>query len=403
MPVFVWEAHTRLGEPKGGEMEAATADVVKQRLRTQNLQVDKIKKKPMAINIRLPGSTGVTTRDLVIFVRQFATMIDAGLPLVQCLDILGSQNENPEFKKIILDVKGSVESGSTLADALRKHPKVFNRLFVNLVAAGEAGGVLDTILNRLAVYIEKNMKLVRQVKSAMTYPLMVVGASVIVTGVLLVYVIPIFQKMFTDFGGALPAPTQFVVNMSEFTRSNIVYILAVLGGAGVGGAYFLKTPVGREIFDRITLRMPIFGPLLQKIAVAKFSRTLSTMLASGVNILEALDIVASTAGNVVVEKGLIYVKQKISEGKNMAAPLAEMSVFPPMVVQMISVGESTGAMDAMLGKIADFYDDEVDTAVTTMMTMLEPLIMAFLAVVLGGLVVAMYLPVFSLAGAVGGG
>ena len=402
MPEFLWEAKTRVGEARTGEMTADNAEAVRQRLRAQNLQVSKVKKKPVEIVIRLPGQTGVGTRDLVIFSRQFATMIDAGLPLVQCLDILGSQNDNPDFKKVILDVKATVETGATLADSMRRHEKIFGRLFVNLVAAGEAGGVLDTIMNRLSGYLEKNMKLVKQVKSALTYPIMVVIAAFVVTSVLLIWVIPIFEEMFSDFGEALPLPTQIVVNLSDFTRTNAGYIFIGLGLI-VGSLWWVitKTEVGRETFDRVILKAPIFGPVLQKVAVAKFTRTLGTMLSSGVNILESLDIVASTAGNVVVEKGLQRVRQKISEGKNMAGPLGEIPVFPPMVVQMISVGESTGAMDAMLAKIADFYDDEVDAAIGTMMAMLEPLIMAGLAVVLGGLVIAMYLPVFSLAGAVG--
>ncbi len=403
MPTFTWEAKTRVGEAKRGEMEADNSDTVTQKLRAQNLQVTKVKKKPAEIVIRLPGSSGVTTKDLVVFTRQFATMIDAGLPIVQCLEILSTQAENPVFRKVLADVRASVESGATLAEALRRHPLVFNRLFTNMVAAGEAGGVLDTILNRLAAYIEKNMKLVKQVRSAMVYPSLVVMVAGSVTIVLLIWVIPIFQKMFSDFGSALPAPTQFVVDISEFTRANIVWLLLLLGGGIAGLLAFVRHPKGRQIFDTILLKAPVIGPLVQKVAVAKFTRTLGTMLSSGVPILEALEIVAGTAGNVVVEAGLKRVRAKISEGKTMAQPLSELSVFPPMVVQMISVGESSGAMEAMLNKIADFYDDEVDTAVGTMTSMLEPLIMAFLAVVLGGLVIAMYLPVFNMAGAVGGG
>jgi type IV pilus assembly protein PilC len=401
MATFVWDAKTRAGEIKRGEMDAANPDVVRERLRAQNLQAGTIKKKATALNIRMPWSARVTGKDLVVFTRQFATMIDAGLPLVQCLDILSSQGENPELRRVLLDVKSGVESGSTLADALRRHPKVFNRLFVNLIAAGESGGVLDTILNRLAAYIEKNMKLVKQVKSAMVYPVLVVGVSILITAVLLVYVIPVFQKMFSDFGSALPLPTQLVVDFSQFTRDNILWIILVIGGSAAGISYALKTERGQDLFDQFLLKAPIVGPLVQKIAVAKFTRTLGTMLSSGVPIMEALDIVAAAAGNRVVERGLRRVRNAISEGKTMAQPLAEIPVFPPMVVQMISVGESAGAMDTMLNKIADFYDEEVDSAVGTMMSMLEPLIMAFLAVVLGGFVIAMYLPVFSMAGAVG--
>ncbi len=400
MPVFLWEAKDRLGTPKSGEMEAASADAVTQRLRNQRLQVEKVKKKPIEIHIRMPGATGVTTKDLVVFTRQFATMIDAGLPIVQCLDILSSQLENQDFKKILLDVKNTVESGATLAEALSKHPKVFNKLFVNLVAAGEAGGVLDTILSRLAVYLEKNMKLVKQIKGAMTYPAITLAVSAVITVVILVFVIPTFQSMFESFGSSLPAPTQFVVNLSNLMRNNA--LLLILGSLGfvVGFKAALSRPKGRAIFDRLILQAPIFGELVRKVAVAKFTRTMSTMLSSGVNILDALDIVAATAGNTVVEAGLLNVKKQISEGKTMAAPLAQIPVFPSMVVQMISVGESTGAMDTMLGKIADFYDDEVDAAIGTMMGMIEPVLMIMMAVVLGGLVMAMYLPIFTLAGAV---
>ncbi len=402
MPVFVWEAKTRVGEMKSGEMDAPTVDAVNQRLRAQNLQVQKVKKKPLEIKLKLPGSTGITTKDIVVFTRQFATMIDAGLPLVQCLEILAGQMPNPEFKKVVTDIKNTVESGATLADALRKHPKVFDKLYANLVAAGETSGILDTILNRLAAYMEKNQKLIKQVKGAMVYPIITLVVSFVVTIVLLVFVIPIFQKMFADFGQALPAPTQLVVDMSEFTRGNILWIILGVVGVVMGIRAFLKNPRGREIFDMVSLKAPIFGPLIQKVAVAKFTRTLGTMLSSGVPILDALDIVAGTAGNSVVEKGLKVVRAKISEGKTMAQPLADIPVFPPMVVQMIAVGESTGAMDAMLTKIADFYDDEVDAAIGTMMAALEPMIMAFLAVIMGGLVISMYLPVFSMAGAVGG-
>lgn len=400
MPVFVWEAKTRIGEMKRGEMEADTREIVTQRLRSQQLQVSKVKKKPAEINIRLPGSTGITTKDLVVFTRQFATMIDAGLPLVQCLEILSSQAENVEMRKVLTDVKQTVESGSTLAEALAKHPKVFNRLFSNLVAAGEAAGVLDTILNRLAAYIEKNMKLVSQIKKALTYPILVVGVSFIVTLVLLVFVIPVFEKMFQDFGSTLPTPTQFVIDLSNWAQSNILFILIGMAAVVGGLLWSFNNAKAKRYVDRVMLKIPIFGTVVQKVAVAKFTRTLGTMLSSGVPILDALDIVAATAGNSVVEEGLMRVRVKISEGKMMAQPLGEIPVFPPMVVQMISVGESSGALDTMLNKIADFYDDEVDAAIGTMMSLLEPLIMAFLAVVLGGLVVSMYLPVFTLAGGV---
>ena len=400
MPVFLWEARLRSGETRAGEMEAPTQEVVVQRLRSQSMQVSKVKKKPLELNLRLPGSTGVTSKEMVVFTRQFATMIDAGLPLVQCLEILGGQQPNAEFKKVILDVKGAVESGQTLADALRRHPKVFDKLYANLVAAGEASGILDTILNRLAAYIEKNVRLVKQVKSAMTYPVITIVVSLGVTLVLLVWVIPIFQKMFGDFGSALPAPTQMVITMSEFVRAQIVWFVLAIAALVVGFQVARRNPKGREVIDLLLIKAPIFGPLVQRVAVARFTRTLGTMLSSGVPILDALEIVAGTAGNTVVEKGLRVVRARISEGKTMAQPLGEIPVFPPMVVQMIAVGESTGAMDTMLNKIADFYDEEVDGAISQMMALLEPMIMAFLAVVLGGLVIAMYLPVFTLAGAV---
>lgn len=400
MAQFTWEARTRTGEVKSGQMQGASAEAISERLRALGLTVSqvKVKKRSLNFSLKFGNKVNVSTKDLVIFTRQFATMINAGLPLVQCLDLLGNQMDNPDFKTVVLEVKQSVETGKTLAESLRKHPQVFNRLYTNLVAAGEASGVLDTILNRLSVYIEKNMKLMKQIKGAMVYPSLILSVSGGVTLVLLVFVIPVFQKMFKDFGNTLPAPTQLVVDISEFTRHNIFLILGVLIGGVTLFKRFAASERGREIIDTVALKLPGVGPLVQKVSVAKFTRTMGTMLASGVNILDALEIVAGTAGNVVVEKGLMRVRAKISEGKPMAEPLSEMSVFPPMVVQMIAVGESTGAMDTMLNKIADFYDEEVDSAVVTMMSVLEPLIMGFLAIILGGLVVSMYLPVFAMAG-----
>jgi type IV pilus assembly protein PilC len=338
----------------------------------------------------------------VVFTRQFATMIDAGLPLVQCLDILSKQQENKTFKKILLDVKERVESGSTFAEALARNPKAFDELYVNLVAAGEVGGILDTILNRLAAYIEKALKLKKQVKSAMTYPTTIIGIAVIVISVILVFVIPAFEKMFADFGGELPMPTQIVINISNFIQS---YILLIIGGivASIFGAkYIYKTKRGREIIDDLALRLPVVGVLVRKVAVAKFTRTLGTMISSGVPILEGLEIVAKTAGNRTVEKAIYGVKQSISEGKTIAEPLEKSGVFPAMVCQMISVGEQSGSIDTMLNKIADFYDDEVDDAVGNLTAMMEPLLMLFLGTTVGGLVIAMYLPIFKLAGAAGG-
>ncbi len=395
MPVFIWEGKTRQGEMRAGTMEADSADVVIDRLKQQQIQASKVKKKPTEINIKL--GTGIKKKEIVVFTRQFATMIDAGLPLVQCLEILGSQQANVHFQKVIMAVKNDVESGSTLADALGKHPKVFDDLYVNLVAAGEVGGILDTILNRLATYMEKNLKLIRQVKGAMIYPSVVMGVAVGVTVILLVFVIPVFEKMFRDFGGALPAPTQFVIDLSNGLRANSIPILVGLAVLIVLLRAIGKTPKGKLVFDGIMLRARICGPLFRKVAVAKFTRTLGTMISSGVPIPDALQITATSAGNVVVENAIMYTRERISEGRTMADPLAETGVFPPMVVQMIAVGESTGAMDAMLQKIADFYEEEVDTAVAALTALLEPLMMVVLGVLLGGLIISMYLPIFELA------
>jgi type IV pilus assembly protein PilC len=325
-------------------------------------------------------------------------MIDAGLPLVQALDILGTQSDNPAFKKVILAVKSRVEAGSTFADALAEHPKVFDELFVQLVRAGEIGGMLDTILQRLGAYIEKNEKLKRRVKGAMVYPSIVLVVAVGVTIVLLAFVTPTFEKMFKDFGGAMPAPTQFLINLSHALTDNWYVFVAVPVALVVAFRLFVRNPKGRELWDSFTLKTPLFGPLVRKVAVARFTRTLGTMLSSGVPILDGLEIVARSAGNRIVERGILYVRARISEGKSMAAPLAETKVFPPMVVQMIGVGEATGAMDQMLSKIADFYDDEVDVAVAALTSMIEPIMMVFLGGVVGGFLVAMYLPIFSIAG-----
>jgi type IV pilus assembly protein PilC len=347
------------------------------------------------------GGGKVDTKDLVVFTRQFATMIDSGLPLVQCLDILASQQENKSFRAALYKIKEDVESGSTFADALGKHPKIFDQLYVNLIAAGEVGGILDTILNRLAAYIEKAMKLKKQVKGAMVYPATIVSIAVVVIGVILVFVIPTFAKMFADFGGTLPAPTLVVMWLSSFLQKYIIVIIGIFYGIKVAIGKYYATPAGRLIMDRLFLKLPVVGVLIRKVAVAKFTRTLGTMISSGVPIMDGLEIVAKTAGNKVVENAIYKVRQAISEGKTMADPLGESGVFPPMVVQMIAVGEATGAMDTMLNKVADFYDDEVDDAVGNLTAMMEPLLMLFLGVTVGGLVVAMYLPIFKLAGAVG--
>lgn len=405
MPKFAWEGRTRTGQVQKGEMEAPTQAAVTAQLRRQGVMPSKVRARGTGLdfNIKIPGfAPKVTTRDLVIFTRQFATMIDAGLPLVQCLDILTRQQDNATFKKILADVKESVESGSTFAEALKKHPKAFDELYVNLVAAGEVGGILDTILNRLAAYIEKALKLKKQVKSAMTYPTTIVGIALVVISVILVFVIPAFEKMFQDFGGALPGPTQVVINISNFVQDYILLIIGAIFGSVVLFKRIYKTELGRARIDDFALKVPVFGVLIRKVAVAKFTRTLGTMISSGVPILDGLDIVAKTAGNKTVEKAIYRVRQSISEGKTIAEPLEKSGVFPPMVCQMIAVGEQSGSIDTMLNKIADFYDDEVDDAVGNLTAMMEPLLMLFLGTTVGGLVIAMYLPIFKLAGTVGG-
>jgi len=403
MPKFVWEGKTRTGAVTGGEMEAPNEAFVLAQLRRQQIVPVKVKQAARDLGIRLPRFGGrVSRKELAVFTRQFATMIDAGLPLVQCLDILAAQQENQAFKKVITKVKEDVESGSTFADALSRQPQVFDELFVNLVAAGEVGGILDTILARLAAHIEKAMKLAKKIRGAMVYPAVIVAVAVAVTIILLLYVIPIFGKMFQDFGQALPAPTRFVLALSAATRKYFLVVVVLVVAAALALRAYYRTEKGRRAIDRVLLRMPIVGSLLRRIAVARFSRTLGTMVSSGVPILESMDIVAKSAGNKIIEEAIVRARASISEGKTIADPLAESGVFPPMVTQMVGVGEATGALDTMLNKIADFYDDEVDAAVAGLTALLEPLLMIFLGVVIGGLVVAMYLPIFKLAGVVGG-
>jgi len=379
-------------------MEAESEDAVNQRLRAQQLQPTKVKKKGKAITFQL--GSGVGQKDIVTFTRLFATMIDAGLPIVQCLDILQGQTDNKFFGAILRDVKSSVEQGATFSDSLRRHPKVFDHLYVNLVQAGEVGGILDTILNRLAVYIEKAMKLRRQVRGAMVYPSIVIVVFFGVLAILLGFVIPGFQNMFKDFGAKdeLPALTQGVMAVSSFFISNLLWFFLAVTGLIAGTTYTIRTPGGRKAFHRLLLRLPVVGPVLRKIAVARFTRTLGTLLASGVPILDALEIVAKTAGNVIVEEAIMYARARISEGKNMAQPLMETNVFPPMVVQMVGVGEQTGALDAMLNKIADFYEEEVDVAVSALTSLIEPALMVGVGGTVGVVLIAMYLPIFSLAG-----
>ncbi len=404
MPVYKWEGRTRDGKTRKGTMEAPNEAVVTAQLRAQGILPTKVKKSVGQMEIKIPGlKPKVKVKDVVVFTRQFATMIDAGLPLVQCLEILAGQQENPTFKEVILKVKEDVESGSTFADALSKHPAVFDRLYVNLVNAGEVGGILDTILNRLAGYIEKAMNLKKKVKGAMVYPVTVIGVAILVVAIILIWVIPVFQQMFAGVGKNLPAPTLFVIALSEFTKK---YFLAILLGLFFLGFVFrriYRTEKGRVFFDRLFLRLPVFGDLIRKVAVAKFTRTLGTLISSGVPILEGLEVVAKTAGNAIVEQAIIRTRDSISEGRTIAEPLKETGVFPPMVVQMIAVGEATGALDQMLSKIADFYDTEVDEAVSALTSLIEPLLMVFLGGAIGGLVVAMYLPVFQMAGAISGG
>ena len=398
MPDFTWEGRTRTGEMVSGRMAAKTDSEVMDRLRQQQITASKIKKMPMEINITLPNFGGVNRRTLVIFTRQFATMIDAGLPLVQCLDILASQEANKAFQKVLFEVKGNVESGSTFADALKKHPRIFDDLFVNLVAAGEVGGILDTILNRLAKYIEKAAQLRRKIKAAFTYPIAIFCVSILVMVILLWKVIPTFEAMFKDMGNSeLPGPTQFVIDMSTWFGNNWYVLFGGAAAVIVVSRYLLRTDVGREAFDGFMLKVPLFGPLVRKAAVAKFTRTLGTMVSSGVPILDGLEIVAKSSGNKKVEQGIMYVRDRISEGRSMSEPLAETKIFPPMVVQMIAVGESTGAMDTMLNKIADFYEEEVDLAVETLTSLMEPAMMVFIGGMVGGLLIAMYLPIFTVA------
>ena len=402
MPIYVWAGKTKKGRSLKGEVEAADERIARIQLKKRSIEVKKLKQKPKDLFANISFmQPKVTNKDLVIFTRQFSTMIDAGLPLVQGLNILGEQTENKTFKNMLKQVTKDVEGGSTLADALGKHSKVFDNLFVNLVAAGEVGGILDTILQRLAAYIEKAEKLKSQIKGAMTYPIVVVGIAVIVIAVIMIFVIPVFQDMFSSFGKALPVPTQVVVAMSDFIKGNIHYMIGGLIVFVWALRRYRKTVSGKRNIDSLLLKLPIFGELIKKVAVARFTRTLGTMVSSGVPILDALEITAKTAGNVIVEEVIFDARSSIAEGQTIAEPLSETDIFPGMVTQMISVGESTGALDAMLEKIADFYDDEVDATVSAMTSMLEPLLMLFLGGSIGGLVVAMYLPIFQMAAAMG--
>lgn len=401
METYVWNGKTRDGKRQKGELAAKNKDEVISIMRKQNIMITSVTTRSKKLSIKLPFGSKVGDKDIAVFTRQFATMIDAGLPLVQCLDILSKQADNKTFASAINEIRQDVEAGSTYADALKKHPAVFGDLYVNMVAAGELGGILDTILNRLSKYIEKNIRLKRQVKAALFYPATIVAVAFIVIVVLLVYVIPIFAKMFTDFGGTLPAPTRMVIGASDFMRSNILIIIGIIVAAIFGARKYYKTQNGRLVVDNIILKMPVFGMLARKISVANFTRTLGTLISSGVPILDGLEIVAKTSGNKVVENAIYATRQSISEGKTLSEPLETTKVFPPMVVQMIAVGETTGALDAMLSKIADFYDEEVDSTVGILTSLLEPILMIFLGIVIGFIVVAMYLPIFKMAGTIG--
>jgi type IV pilus assembly protein PilC len=394
--VFQWSGKTTRGIIESGEMAAASKEDVIAHLRRKNIVPTVIAEKTKkAARFSLGGR--VKDKDIVIFTRQFATMIDAGLPLVQALDILSAQVENKALGRTLQQVKVDVESGATYADALKKHPKIFSELYVNMVAAGEAGGILDTILNRLAAYIEKAMKLKKKVKSAMVYPAVVTSIAVLVIAIIMIFVVPTFSKMFTQLGGTLPFPTRIVINMSNF--------IGGIGGLFVFGAivaiivfivHVRRTEKGKYITDSMMLKLPIFGILFNKVAVAKFTRTLGTLVSSGVPILDGLEITAKTSGNKVIEYAIMEVRKGVVAGKTLAEPITKAKVFPPMVTHMIAVGESTGALDAMLAKVADFYDDEVDAAVSNLTAMMEPLLMVFLGGAVGFIVVAMYLPIFKL-------
>jgi len=393
MPAYIYKGKTKLGKDVSGEVEAKNKNDAVALLSSRQIIVGTIKAKPVAINI--PGfAPRVNDRDLAIFTRQFSTMIDAGLPLIQCLSILSTQTENKEFCKHIGQIRDDVEQGSTYNESLRKHPKVFSELYTNMIEAGEIGGIMDTILTRLAVYIEKNMKLKKQIKSAMVYPSVIMAiASTIVTG-LLVFIIPVFADMFSDFGKELPWPTKVCVASSDFIGSwdggGVILISLISFVIAIRQLY--KTKSGRFYIDKFLLMLPVFGDIIRKVSVSKFTRTLGTLTSSGV------PIVARTSGNKVVERAIERARESISEGKTISEPLGQSKVFPPMVVQMINVGESTGALDTMLSKIADFYDDEVDNAVASLTAMLEPMLMVFLGVTIGFIVVAMYLPIFEMAG-----
>ena len=400
MAVFTYSGRTRTGQTINGEMEAPNREAVVAQLRRQQVMATAVK--PKARDLKVPGfGAKVGDRDLAVVTRQLATMIDAGLPLVQCLDILAQQQEKKVFQKALHDIRMAVEGGATFSASLKRHPKIFSTLYTNMVEAGEAGGILDTILNRLAAYIEKAMTLKKRIKTAMFYPSTIVTVAVVVVIFLLIYVIPTFEQLFEGFGATLPLPTVIVLEASRIVRAYVLVMLAGLVAAVVGLRFYYRTPGGKMAIDKLLLRLPVVGSLIRKVAVAKFTRTLGTLISSGVSILEGLDITARTAGNKVVEEAVLKARTTIAQGKTIAEPLQASGVFPLMVVQMIAVGEQTGALDRMLNKIADFYDEEVDVAVAGLTALLEPLLVIFLGVIIGGVVIAMYLPIFKLISVVG--
>jgi len=401
LPEFVWKGR-RGRNLLSGEIEAPSIEIARARLRAQRIIISSLKRKPKSLSLKIPGLSGrVTPNEVVIFTRQFSTMIDAGLPLVQCLDILGKQTNNKTFAEVIYKLKADIEAGDTFADALRKHPQIFDQLYANMVEAGETGGVLDTILQRLASYMEKTMALKKQIKSAMVYPAAIVSVAIIVVIFLLIWVIPTFAAMFAEFGATLPTPTRMVITASDYAKSYLIYVLLALILLGLAINRYYHTQSGRRRIDALILKFPVVGPLIQKIAIAKFTRTLGTLLTSGVSIIDSLGITARVAGNKIIEEAILNVISSIKEGKTIASTLAKEKVFPPMVVQMVDVGETSGALDNMLNKVSDFYEQEVDAAVGALTSLLEPMLMIFLGVTLGFVIIAMYMPIFKLAGTIG--
>jgi type IV pilus assembly protein PilC len=402
MPIYVWKGTNSYGEKRKGKLDAPNEAAAAAQLKKLRITTTVLKEAPkdLLANVAI-FQPKVTGKDVVIFTRQLSTMIDAGLPLVQSLQILAQQQDNNTFKRVLTEIQTDVETGMTFADSMKKHPKVFDNLYCNMIDAGEVGGILDTILSRLATFMEKSMALKKKIKGAMTYPTICLCIALVITAVILVFVVPVFARMFADFGSALPAPTQVVVNVSDFAKNNIFFIIGGLVLFAIGFKKVYETEKGRKFIDKVSLKAPVFGDLLRKVAVAKFTRTLGTMLHSGVPILDSLTVVGKTAGNSVIEQAVFRVADAITEGRTIAEPLEETGVFPGMVVQMINVGEATGALDIMLEKIADFYDEEVDQSVENMTAMIEPFMMVFLGGLIGGLVIAMYLPIFKMASVVG--